>query len=319
MSRLERHQVWVYLAALVAGLALGRVATGVAAGLEALVWAAVAALLYVTFTQVALARLPEAVRDWRFLSAVLVGNFVLLPVVVAALLPLVGPDPAVRIGVLLVLLVPCTDWFMTFTHLAGGDTRRAIAVTPVNLLVQLALLPLYLWLFLGEEVGHLAAGGRTVAAVAALIAVPLLAAWGTQALAHSSPRGVRALDRLGRLPVPLVALVILLVAGSQVGLVLDSTRLLPRLLLVYGLFLAAALVVGLVVARLWGLAPAPARAVVFSLGTRNSFVVLPVALALPAALEVAVVVVVVQSLVELLGMIVYLRLVPRLIPPAAAA
>ena len=45
--------------------------------------------------------------------------------------------------------------------------------------------------------------------------------------------------------------------------------------------------------------------VAFSFGTRNSFVVLP--LALPVSLEMAVVVVVCQSLVELLGMIAYLR------------
>jgi arsenite transporter len=76
---------------------------------------------------------------------VLVGNFLLLPLAVWALLPLVGSDAAVRTGVLLVLLAPCTDWFLTFTQLAGGDTRRAIAVTPLNLLVQLLLLPLYLW------------------------------------------------------------------------------------------------------------------------------------------------------------------------------
>ena len=44
---------------------------------------------------------------------------------------------------LLVLLVPCTDWFITFTRLGGGDTLRAITVTPLNLLVQLLLLPVY--------------------------------------------------------------------------------------------------------------------------------------------------------------------------------
>jgi ACR3 family arsenite efflux pump ArsB len=41
-------------------------------------------------------------------------------------------------------------------------------------------------------------------------------------------------------------------------------------------------------------------------------VVLPFALALPAGLEAAALAIVLQSLVELLGMLVFLRLVPRL-------
>jgi ACR3 family arsenite transporter len=44
---------------------------------------------------------------------------------------------------------------------------------------------------------------------------------------------------------------------------------------------------------------------IFSLGTRNSFVMLPLALSLPGAWSAAVVVIVFQSLVELFGMVPY--------------
>lgn len=47
------------------------------------------------------------------------------------------------------------------------------------------------------------------------------------------------------------------------------------------------------------------------MGTRNSFVVLPLALLLPAGWEVAAVVIVVQSLVELFGMVAYVWVIPR--------
>jgi ACR3 family arsenite efflux pump ArsB len=55
-------------------------------------------------------------------------------------------------------------------------------------------------------------------------------------------------------------------------------------------------------------------ALVFSGATRNSLVVLPLALALPASLSLAPVVVVTQTLVELVGMVIYVRLVPALVP-----
>lgn len=59
---------------------------------------------------------------------------------------------------------------------------------------------------------------------------------------------------------------------------------------------------------------AAGRAIVFTGATRNSLVVLPLALALPDAFAVAAVVVVSQTLVEVLAMVAYVRLIPRLLP-----
>lgn len=52
----------------------------------------------------------------------------------------------------------------------------------------------------------------------------------------------------------------------------------------------------------------------FTGATRNSLVVLPLALALPDRLAIAAVVVVTQTLVEVAGMVVYVRAVPQLLP-----
>ncbi|MGP9833201.1 hypothetical protein [Marinobacter sp. NSM] len=61
-----------------------------------------------------LARLGDAFATPRYLLAAVVGNFIILPFIVWGLMAL-GPDiPAVQLGLLLVLLVPCTDWFITF-------------------------------------------------------------------------------------------------------------------------------------------------------------------------------------------------------------
>jgi ACR3 family arsenite efflux pump ArsB len=72
--------------------------------------------------------------------------------------------------------------------------------------------------------------------------------------------------------------------------------------------------VGRVVGSLFGLDTGGRRAVLFSGATRNSLVVLPLALALPAGFEIAAAVVVTQTLVEVIGMVLYVRLVPRLVP-----
>ena len=315
-EQLERHQAWIYLLAIGAGLALGAGAPGVAGTLEVLVWLALGGLLYATFTQIPLVHLPSAFRDWRFMAALLSGNFLALPLLVWGLLWLLPDEPAIRLGVMLVLLVPCTDWFISFTHLGHGDTGRAIAATPVLLLGQLIMLPVYLWLLLGEAALDLAVGNHLLAAFAGLILLPLLVAWLTQRVAEAKQGGRRFVAVLGWLPVPLLAVVVFLIAGSQVHLVLETVEVLPPVLLVFVLFLIAAALLGKGLGQLFRLPAAPARTLVFSLGTRNSFVVLPLALTLAESWRAAVVVVVFQSLVELFGMVAYVCGVPRWLIPS---
>lgn len=311
---LERHQVWIYLTALLLGLLFGRLAPDAAPVLELLVWPSLGLLLYTTFTQVPLLHLSDALRDRRFIAAVVAANFLLVPLLVLALLPLAPDQPALRLGMLLVLLVPCTDWFITFTHLGQGDVRRAIAVTPLNLLLQFLLLPLYLWLFLEETTLDLFAPQRLLWVGLLFLAAPLLLAFLTQRWSKRKQERKRLLSRLDALPLPLLAAVVFLVAGAnEAGLAASGP-----LLLAYLLFLAGAAVIGLLVARLFRLPAVQGRTLIFSLGTRNSFVILPFALALPAPWNLATMAIVLQSLVELFGMAAFLWLVPNKLLPVKA-
>jgi ACR3 family arsenite efflux pump ArsB len=318
-STLERRQVWIYLTAIGLGLAAGSVWPRAGPLFEGLLWPALAVLLLVTFLQVPLLHLAAAFRDRRFVATVSVGNFVLMPLLVWGLVQFLPDDPVLRLGVLLVLLVPCTDWFITFSQLGGGDVPKAIAVTPLNLFLQLLLLPLYLWL-MGRP--HLAGGLGPVEVWPALLVVglPLVIAALAERWIEARPERAPVRARMAWWPVPLLAGVMFLIAGAQVDAVLDALPLLPVVLPVFAAYLLLGLVLARGLARLTRLPSAQGRTLAFSLGTRNSFVVLPLALALPAEWEAAAVVIVLQSLVELLGMLAYLVWVPRLFaddPPAA--
>jgi len=81
-------------------------------------------------------------------------NFVLVPIVAVILTSaFLADDAAVRTGVLIYCLFPCTDWFLGFTRMAGGNTAAGAALIPINMTTQLALYPLYLSLLTGEPVG----------------------------------------------------------------------------------------------------------------------------------------------------------------------
>ena len=309
-EKLEQHQVWVYLIAILAGMLIGWGWPGKTRHWELLLWPALGMLLYSTFTQVPLIHLASAFRDRHFIAALLLGNFVLMPVVIAGLLLLLPDIPAIRLGVLLVLLVPCTDWFISFSHLGRGDSARAIAATPVLLLAQLALLPGYIWLFMGDLAIEVTLGGHLLPAFFGLIITPLVLAWLTERAAEKHPPAKALVSRLGWLPVPLLGLVVFLIAGSQASLVIHEGAILWQVLLVFVLYLALAATIGKYLSRAFSLTAAAGRTLTFSLGTRNSFVMLPLALSLPDAWRAAVVVIVFQSLVELFGMLVYLRWIP---------
>lgn len=162
----------------------------------------------------------DAFRDGRFVLAILLGNFVLIPLLVGLALRVLPDDPALHLGVLLVLLVPCTDWFITFTQLGRGCTARAIAVTPLNLLLQLLLLPVYLWLMLpAADFSAALETEEILPAALALIGAPLVAAALTERWIEAIPARTGWRERLAWWPVPLLAVVVFLIAGAQVGTV----------------------------------------------------------------------------------------------------
>jgi ACR3 family arsenite efflux pump ArsB len=117
-----------------------------------------------------------------------------------------------------------------------------------------------------------------------LIVLPMVAAWLTERWVERRPERAAVTGRLARLPVPLLALVVFFIAAGQVQAVTDALPVLGRVLLVFLLYLVGAALIAATLARWLGMTPGPSRTLIFSLGSRNSFVVLPLALALPARL-----------------------------------
>ncbi|MGW5641976.1 bile acid:sodium symporter [Saccharopolyspora sp. NPDC003752] len=311
---MERHQVAGYVGALAAGAVVGWAAPDAGPGLEQAINPVLAALLYVTFLQVPAAELGRSLRAGRFLGAALVVNFVVVPLVVAAMFTFLPANQAVRLGVLLVLLTPCMDYVIVFSGLAGGSSQRLLAATPLLLLAQMVLLPGFLFLFLGSDLSDVVEAGPFIEAFVVLIVIPLTLAWLTQAWAARGKTGRRLADAVSTLMVPLMAATLLAVVASQLPKLSDGLAAVARVVPCYVLFLVVMAFAGRAVAHLFRLDVPDGRAIVFTGATRNSLVVLPLALALPDALAIAAVVVVTQTLVEVVGMVIYVRAVPRLLP-----
>ncbi len=125
---LENRQISVYFATVTLAAVIAMFVPGTTV-LEAGVNPALALMLFVTFLQVPLADLWRAFIQVRFFAALLTANFVMVPLLVAVLVQFLPHDPMVLLGVLLVLLTPCIDYVVTFSHLglrcapaAGGNS-----------------------------------------------------------------------------------------------------------------------------------------------------------------------------------------------------
>ena len=310
---MERFQIPLYLAALAVGALAGWWAPGLGGLAAPAVTPVLAALLYVTFLGIPLRRVGEGLRDLRFMACLVIVNFAVVPVIVFALVRAFSIEGPMLIGVLLVLLTPCIDYVIVFSGLAGAANDRLLAASPVLLVLQMLTLPLYLWSFLASDVAVAVHWGAFAQALAVVIVIPLVAAAVTQWAAARSPVARRWGRLAGGAMVPLMMLTLATVVASQIALVGSRAQALLPLVPLYVSFAALMTALGWAAGRLAGLRVRERRAVLFSGVTRNSLVVLPLALEAPDGTVLAPLAVLTQTFVELLVMLALVGLVPRLV------
>lgn len=310
---MQRHQIVLYLIAIVFGAVLGLQVSSVRPSLEASINPFLGLLLYATFLSLPLTKLLVSFRDLRFMAVLGLVNFVLVPAIVFILTRFIADDQALLYGVLLVLLAPCIDYVIVFAGIAGGDSTRLLAATPLLLLLQVLLVPAYMFLIAGSDTLALIDPKPFLRALLGLIVVPFIAAFLTQLLMKRFAFAVRIGSWADYLMVPLMMGTLLSVVGSQINAVASQFQNLATAIALFVVFVAVLAAISTAVGKLFHLETAPLRAVTFSGVTRNSLVVLPLALALPPELSLASAVVVSQTLVELVGMLVLIQLVPRFV------
>ena len=315
---IQHNQVALYAVAVLFAIGLGLGVPGASSVLEPLINPVLAVLLYVTFLEIPFVRIRRAFRNGRFMGAALGMNFVVVPVVVFGLTRFLPQEPALLVGAFMVLLTPCIDYVITFTELGGGDSEQITAATPALMLIQLVLLPLYLWLFMGQQVAEFIEAGPFIEAFVVIIAIPLSLAWATEYFAERSTRGEMWQDAMGWLPVPMMGVTLFVIIASQLPRVQDSIGQVASVVPIYVAFLIIMPLLGRLAAGILGMDVGESRSLVFTSVTRNSLVVLPLALALPSGYSLAPAVVVTQTIVELSGMVILTRVVPsKLVPDTA--
>lgn len=157
------------------GLALGYVPV-LAAQAGALITPLLMIMLGAVFLSIPLKDIGAAFKRTRFTLTSLVINFIWTPALAYVLARLLlNGSPEVALGLILLLVTPCTDWYLVFTGLSRGNVAAGAAILPLNLVLQLLLLPLYLGI-LGGAVVTLA-WGPLLTSIVVVLGVPFGGAW----------------------------------------------------------------------------------------------------------------------------------------------
>ncbi|MDR3152820.1 MAG: bile acid:sodium symporter [Deltaproteobacteria bacterium] len=183
MKFLDKIEPLLLLAAVAAGLALSGLPS-FSAPAARLVTVFLACMLFGLFWEAPLKDIKSGFRNVRFTAAALAINFLWSPLFAWILMGVfLGDSPFLALGLLLLLVTPCTDWYLVFTGMSKGNVPLSASILPVNLLVQVALLPVYIYAFSGVR------GDVSMALLARSAALALVVPF---VLAKAAKRALRA-------------------------------------------------------------------------------------------------------------------------------
>jgi len=145
LSTIERLQPLFILLSATLGLILSSVGSLTEVAQSAIAPLLIA-VLYATFLPIPLQQFKRAFHTRSLTLTSLTVNFIWTPLLAWGLGRLLLADaPDLRLGLLMLLVTPCTDWYLVFTGIAKGDVALGSALLPLNAILQLVLLPVYLW------------------------------------------------------------------------------------------------------------------------------------------------------------------------------
>ncbi|QUW20951.1 bile acid:sodium symporter [Sporosarcina sp. Marseille-Q4063] len=315
-EQLEEKQISLYVIVLVTAVGFGLFVPDLAGRLDVMISLIIAILMYSMFSQIPFASLKKSFGNRRFLGALLTVNYIAVPIVVWLLSKLLPEYPPLLLGVYLVLLTPCIDYVIVFTSLGRGNEKLLLMATPILFVTQMLLLPLYLWLFMGRKAIGIVESGPFFEAFFGLIVIPLSIAIIVQLFAKKASTVDKILNSSAWLPVPFMALTLFVVVTSQIGKLSNHLDLIIKVIPIYIAFMIIMPIISRFFARLFNLDIKTGRSLIFGGAIRNSLVVLPLALALPDGVNTLVAAIIVsQTIVELIGSLIYIRLIPNLLLP----
>ena len=110
-------------------------------------------MLFLVFLQIPLKDILKSSKNLKFTLTAVIINFIWTPFLIFILGKIfLANYPELLIGYIMLMVTPCTDWYLIFTGIAKGNVALGSSILPLNLVLQLVLLPVYVFLIGGNSV-----------------------------------------------------------------------------------------------------------------------------------------------------------------------
>ncbi|MCK8817377.1 hypothetical protein MWH28_08405 [Natroniella sulfidigena] len=242
-------------------------------------------MLYGVFLQVSVKNLGQAFTNIKFTGLGVGINFIWNPLLAFGLAILFLSDlPDIQIGFIMLMVTPCTDWYLLFTALARGNIALGVSILPWKLLLQLLLLPIYLFVLVGQliEIDPTIIGEGVIF----VLVIPFVAAFITNkvilSITNSNLEWLenKVYPKIEIFEFLFLCLAITAMFSSQGKVLFDQPSLFFRMLVPVLLFYSVNLILGNIISYLIGFSYQDNVALNFAILARNS----PLALAIAVSI-----------------------------------
>lgn len=277
MNLLEKLYTFIIFLAVLIGIGIGQTEL-IRANAESFIVPLLVAMLYITFLQIPMEELKKAFKDIRFTYTSVIINFVWTPIL-AWLLAMVflGDNPALFLGFIMLMVTPCTDWYLIFTGVAKGNVALSTAILPLNLILQVILLPVYLLIFGGTtgviELSFL------IESILVVLFMPLILSLLTKMFLRKRQQ-VRdnLISTLSVLPIIFLSLAIVAMFASQGQLLLDNLDVMWKIIIPILLFFIVNFFVGQRIGKVMRFSNSDRASLSLTTLARNSPIALAIAM-----------------------------------------
>ena len=152
MNNINKFQSIIILSMVLIGILLGQIDI-ISKYCGHMIMPSLMVMLFLVFIQIPIRDITKSFKNIRFTMAVVIINFVWTPILVYVIGNIFLNDSyQLLIGFVMLMVTPCTDWYLIFTGIAKGNTALSASILPLNFILQLILLPVYIFLIVGSSV-----------------------------------------------------------------------------------------------------------------------------------------------------------------------
>ncbi len=146
MENVNKFQSFIILFMVFIGIILGQIDL-IQTYSQYLIMPSLMAMLFLVFIQIPIKDITKSFKNMKFTLTSICINFIWTPILVFILgRVFLGNNSDLLIGFVMLMVTPCTDWYLIFTGIAKGNVALGASILPLNLILQLILLPVYVFL-----------------------------------------------------------------------------------------------------------------------------------------------------------------------------